>query len=409
MRPIPTSWLEPTVEHLTSFIGSDYVHIEDDDVITLTPANTEQISAILAFATRNRLTISPQGGKTKTTWGLGSTPHIHLSLTRLNRLLEHPWQDLTCSVQAGCNWSKLQQTLALHGQFVALDPLFPEQATVGGILATNDSGALRHRYGSLRDLVIGMTLVLADGTVARTGGKVVKNVAGYDLCKLLTGSFGTLAVITEATFRLHSVPRHSRHFTIAAPSASNLTSVLSSIWSSQLLIQSLQLRSTDSGFQVDVQLNAHPEAHQESVLEKMVQREGLKLDDASEKVWRARETLFTPDATVLKVSTLPTQVGSYADRLQSMKLGVRVTSVSQAFGLHYISLQGAPESITQSVERLRTEAINSGITVEILQCGTNLKAKSFQIPSAVISLMQSVKQQFDPDDVLNPGKFLAQK
>ncbi len=96
---------------------------------------------------------------------------------------------------------------------VALDPLWPERATVGGVLAANDSGALRLRYGGLRDLIIGMTMVLADGTIAKSGGKVVKNVAGYDLHKLMTGSFGTLGVITEVNFRLHPVEQHARTLT----------------------------------------------------------------------------------------------------------------------------------------------------------------------------------------------------
>jgi glycolate oxidase FAD binding subunit len=101
----------------------------------------------------------------------------------------------------------MQQSLAKHGQFVALDPLSPDRATIGGIAATNDSGSLRLRYGSLRDLIIGMTIVLADGTIARSGGKVVKNVAGYDLHKLMIGAFGTLGIITEITFHLHSIPK----------------------------------------------------------------------------------------------------------------------------------------------------------------------------------------------------------
>jgi glycolate oxidase FAD binding subunit len=208
-------------EQLTAITGPQYVH-QHEDVITVSPANTQQASEILCYANENGLTVTPTGGNTKQAWGNPAKTNIRLSLTRLNRVLEHPWQDLTCTVQSGCTWATLQQKLAKHGQFVALDPLWPERATVGGILATNDSGALRHRYGSLRDLVIGMTLVLADGTTARTGGKVVKNVAGYDLCKLLTGSFGTLAVITEATFRLHPLPQHTQTFTVSAPQAQQL-------------------------------------------------------------------------------------------------------------------------------------------------------------------------------------------
>ena len=111
---------------------------------------------------------------------------------------------------------KLQDALARHGQRLALDPLWPQHATVGGVLATNDSGSLRLRFGALRDLIIGVTLALPDGTLAKSGGKVVKNVAGYDLHKLMTGSFGTLGVIAAVNFRLHPVEQHSRTWTAVA-------------------------------------------------------------------------------------------------------------------------------------------------------------------------------------------------
>jgi glycolate oxidase FAD binding subunit len=206
-------------EKLSAITGPQRVRKHDDTTI-VAPADTQQVSNILRYANENHLTVTAIGGGTKQSWGNPTKATIHLKLTRLNRVIEHPWQDLTCTVQAGCTWQQLQETLKKHGQLVALDPLWPERATVGGILATNDSGALRHRYGSLRDLVIGMTLVLADGTIARSGGKVVKNVAGYDLCKLVTGSFGTLAIIRMPPFastlcrntpRASLSPRHKPH------------------------------------------------------------------------------------------------------------------------------------------------------------------------------------------------------
>jgi glycolate oxidase FAD binding subunit len=153
----------------------------------------------------------------------------------------------------------MQQSLAKHGQFVALDPLWPDRATIGGIAATNDSGSLRLRYGSLRDLIIGMTIVLADATVARSGGKVVKNVAGYDLHKLMTGAFGTLGVITEITFRLHSIPKHVQSLTIPSVDVEPLGLLLMKIRDSHLSTQSLQLRSTSNGFSLDVRVATLPE------------------------------------------------------------------------------------------------------------------------------------------------------
>src|SRR5262249_58475183 len=125
--------------------------------------------------------------------------------------------DMPVPVEAGCAIATLQAALAQHGQRLAIDGLWPKSATIGGILSTNDSGALRLRFGSLRDLIIGSTIALPDGTLASSGGKVVKNVAGYDMQKLVTGAFGTLGVIIRAVFRLHPLPRFARTFTCLAP------------------------------------------------------------------------------------------------------------------------------------------------------------------------------------------------
>src|ERR1019366_4286120 len=164
----------------------------------------DEIARVLKTASGAGLQVIPRGGATKMAWG--NPPRggdLIISTRRLSRIVEHAWGDMTATVEAGCTLQQLQQTLAEHGQRLALDPLWPGKATIGGILATNDSGALRIRFGSLRDLIIGITLVLADGTLAKSGGKVVKNVAGYDLPKLATGSLGTLGIITQAIFRLH--------------------------------------------------------------------------------------------------------------------------------------------------------------------------------------------------------------
>jgi glycolate oxidase FAD binding subunit len=131
-----------------------------------------------------------------------------LTTEGLDRILEHEAGDLTCTVEAGVRLSELDAVLAVHGQRLSLDP--PGDPTIGALLATNASGPLRHRYGAPRDLVLGVTLVLADGTIASAGGKVVKNVAGYDLGRLVCGSQGRLALIARASFRLHPLPKAAR-------------------------------------------------------------------------------------------------------------------------------------------------------------------------------------------------------
>jgi glycolate oxidase FAD binding subunit len=136
----------------------------------------------------------------------GRTADVELSTAGLDRVLEHNAGDLTAILQAGVPLARAQEVFAAEGQMLALDP--PDGgATVGGIVATGDSGPMRHRYGGVRDLVIGVTVALSDGTVARSGGKVIKNVAGYDLAKLVAGSWGTLGVILEVAVRLHPIPR----------------------------------------------------------------------------------------------------------------------------------------------------------------------------------------------------------
>ena len=173
------------------------------------PGNETELAAALQCAQAAGLCVIPRGGGTKTGWGNRPVrADLILSTARLNRVIEHAWADLTVSVEAGCKIQNLQNTLAQHGQRIAVDPLWPERATVAGMLSTNDSGTLRIRYGALRDLIIGVTIALPDGTLASSGGKVVKNVAGYDLPKLVTGALGTLGVITRAIFRLHPLPRN---------------------------------------------------------------------------------------------------------------------------------------------------------------------------------------------------------
>src|SRR5258708_13232893 len=205
------------------------------------PATAQELAAELKRANGAGIGVGAGGGGKKAEWG---NPPARcdavVSTARLNRVIEHAWADLTVTVEAGCTLANLQTTLAEHGQRLAVDALWPERATIGGILSTNDTGALRLSFGGLRDLIIGATVALADGTLAVSGGKVVKNVAGYDLPKLVTGALGTLGVITQAVFRLHPLPRHSRTLTIAPSAPDEAQRILLAIQDSQLAHTALQ-------------------------------------------------------------------------------------------------------------------------------------------------------------------------
>jgi glycolate oxidase FAD binding subunit len=400
------SFVESWVHEATAQFGEVVsVASSNAEAILASPVDTEQVSKILAFANDRHLSVVPVGGGTKQQWGRGAAPHIYLSLARLDRVIEHPWQDLTCTVQAGCVWSKLQQVLAVHGQFVALDPVFPDRATVGGIIASNDSGALRLRFGGLRDLVIGMTLVLADGTIAKTGGKVVKNVAGYDLAKLLTGSLGTLAVITEVNFRLHSLPHYLRRFSVSAPQASRFSSLLAAIRASHLLVQALQITRRSGISRMSIVLDAHPAAHQEELLSRIVADEGLNMEEMPASSGMERDALFHADGTVLKIATMPAQVCETADLLQQISPIVEIESVSQAHGLHTVAMRGPSAGVMEAIHRIRSGMLHPESTMSVLQMAPGVDVKTFEIPVPALNVMQAIKQQFDPENTLGPGKF----
>ena len=179
------------------------------------PGSVEEASQVLRAAADDRLAVAFSGGGSKL--GLGNPPErvdLLVSTERMDQVLEHAAGDLVVRAQAGVRLADLQQLLAPAGQWLALDPPEP-RATLGGVVAANAAGPRRLRYGTVRDLIIGITVVLADGTVARAGGKVVKNVAGYDLAKLFCGSLGMLGMVAEVIFRLHPVPAAAAVVTVA--------------------------------------------------------------------------------------------------------------------------------------------------------------------------------------------------
>jgi glycolate oxidase FAD binding subunit len=178
--------------------------------IAVYPQTEEEIASIVKYANDNGKTIALAGMGTKRGFGgLAGPADLLLSLERYNGVIEHAAGDMTVTVKAGTKFKELQASLAKHNQMVSLDPAWPEYATIGGIVAANDSGPKRLGYGSARDAVIGLKIVYPDGQIIRTGGKVVKNVAGYDMNKLFIGSMGTLGVISEITLKLRPIPKYA--------------------------------------------------------------------------------------------------------------------------------------------------------------------------------------------------------
>src|SRR5919202_2607600 len=174
------------------------------------PHTVEELKSVMSCAHSNGWSVLPCGSGSKLGWGgVGKNIDLVISTERLNRVIEHAVGDLTVTVEAGVKLAHLQELLLKENQFLPLDPAYPQQATLGGIIATADSGSWRQRYGGVRDMLLGISFVRSDGQLAKAGGRVVKNVAGYDLMKLFTGSYGTLGFLTESTFRVYPIPEAS--------------------------------------------------------------------------------------------------------------------------------------------------------------------------------------------------------
>jgi glycolate oxidase FAD binding subunit len=409
--------LQQGLAQLASIVGRDHVAMRDSAAQTIlaAPADVPQIAEVLRFANANGLTVMPSGAGTKSLWGNAVVPDIELSMKRLNELREHAWQDMTCTVQAGCAWADMQKQLRLHGQMVALDPLWPHAATVGGIVACNDSGGLRLKYGSLRDLIIGMTIVLADGTIARSGGKVVKNVAGYDIHKLMTGSFGTLGVIVDVNFRLHPFEEHVRTWTASLPRRSSrvepFREPLRALLDSHIVPSRVQLRVSEQECAIDVCVAGLPACFQEYSARIREIFTGFTLSESAADIWTARQHLFEePEALILKLSVLPDEICPVSAELQQLRSGTTSLGiVAQAIGLMMVSVTSSPETARGIMDRLRERVDPFGGSVVVLQAPPPLRGKIdvWGPDRGTLPLMGEIKRRFDPNRILNPGRFVG--
>jgi glycolate oxidase FAD binding subunit len=386
--------------------------------LAVAPGSNDEVSAVLRLAGERGLAVVPCGGGSKLGWGnRPERADLLLSLRRMDQVLEHAWGDLVATAQAGCSVSALQSRLAEHGQRLALDPLWPDVATIGGILATNDSGALRLRFGALRDLVLGVTVALPDGTVARSGGKVVKNVAGYDLPKLMTGALGTLGVILDATFRLYPVPAETQTVTIVAPSMPSANAILARIRDSVMAPSAVQCRvGSGQNIRVDVRFEAIGAAitAQRAQLASMLGDGGPADEADGAEVWASREALWGAAETsvIAKLSLLPTDLADVTTTIERIagRLRLEWALVAQAFGIATLRLSGANEQVLlAAISLLRAELKGRRGALVLLQCPAALKERLdvWGSESSAQPLMRRVKEHFDPHGMLNPGRYLG--
>ncbi len=432
----------PLLRHLESIVGSDGVTPSEalspfavdglTPLAAVSPPTYEQVAEVMRYALAEGLAVTPWGGGAH--MHIGNVPgryDIALSLARLDRIVEHEPADLTASCQAGITLDRLRGHLRKHTQLVPLDlpagrhgPPWGEKATVGGVLATNASGPSRHAYGTPRDFTIGLRVVTADGRVTRTGGRVVKNVAGYDLCKLYIGSLGTLGIIVEATFKLAPQPRAERTVFATFETPARACAFSAELQRRGLAIRAVQLlnptaasatRLTPDGPSTLVlDLAGTPKAVERSRREIGELAQGAAADLGEPKdatnVWESVGRLSSTTDTVLscKATALPTRMPSLIDALEAVGGPPRILGLP-TIGVLYASWTDLDDA-EETVRRLRAAASAVGGTLVIERCPPDLKRRLDvfgDVPGPSFDLMRRIKQQFDPKGILSPGRHLG--
>src|SRR3954468_755157 len=368
------------------------------------PTSTQQVSEVLRAAAAHGLTVAPRGRGTKMTWGIPPTSaDVLVDLDAMDQVLDHQAGDLIVETQTGARLAEVQAVVGKEGQRLVLDETVPG-ASVGGTLATNASGPQRVLVGSARDLLIGITVVRADGVVAKAGGRVVKNVAGYDLGKLMIGSFGTLAVITEALFRLHPEPRVQQWVSIELDDPAAAHDAVQSVVHAQVVPAAVEVdQPIDGPVTVTVLLGGKPEG-----VEGRVRTTRRLLGDHADAAehppggWSSYP--WQPGETGLKLTCV---LSGLRDVLRTAReVGASVRG-SGGTGVLYAAVADT-ERAAEAVERLRAVcARHQGAAVVVDGPREVKQAVDVWGPVPALDLMRRVKDQFDPDHRLAPGRFVG--
>ena len=405
------------------------------------PSSAAEVAAALRRASDARQSIVIRGAGTKSGWGRPpSRIDAILDMGRMNRILAHEHGDMTATIEAGASLRDVNRALARHGQTLPLDPPFADRATIGGLLATNDSGPLRHRYGTPRDLVIGIQLATTDGVLAKAGGQVVKNVAGYDLSKLVTGSFGSLAAIVSATFKLAPLPAASKTMTIAVRDAAAVAEIVRTMMSSQLEPVAFELatrRSTQkpldtennrvaasSAWYVVIRFASLP-----AVVDAQIAQATAGLTpcathietvdgDAERALWDAHATeIWELPGAVVRASWLPANIAAALAELDRITAGPKARTASAvvqgvspalvgraAIGAGLIGIDGDTAAQARAIAQLRASPVFGNIVM--VRGSDELKAAVdvWGSHGDRQPLFDSLKRAFDPNGVLNAGR-----
>lgn len=387
---------------------SDHVEGVAPQVI-VEPSDAQAVAETLRWASREKLSVLTRGSGTKLGWG--PTPRridVLLSTLQLSSVIAHRHGDLTATVQAGATLAHTNEQLARHRQWIPLDPPAADRATIGGLVATNDSGPRRHRYGAPRDLIIGVELARSDGRIAKGGGIVVKNVAGYDLPRVMTGSFGSLGVILSATFKLYPLPTTSRTVVVDLRDPAELGALAAKVLASPLAPTALEFELPP--LRAIIRFEAIEAAVEQQALEafRLARNNSSQIVGGEEEaaLWKQHSRRpWDGHGAVVKVSVLPTELAGML-RWLSQSSGSTEASGRAGLSVFLARVGGSVEAQAKVISGLRDMLPTGRGSASIVRGSPALKSL-VDVWGPIgdgLPLMRAVKQQFDPAGILNPGR-----
>lgn len=373
--------------------------------LVFAPATLEEAGACLALCDEAGAAVLPWGGGTQMDFGEAPSRYdLALDLRRLDRVVEYEPADLTVTVEAGLRLADLQARLGERGQWLPLDPPLPPDATIGGVLATNASGPARIAYGTARDHVIGMTVALADGQLVRSGGRVVKNVAGYDMAKLHIGAFGTLGVILQVSFKVAPRPLVERTLVFEGD-AERLGRLSKAIWDGGLAVNGLALVRRDGTWRLVARFAGSAAAVERSERDSTAFAEGLALKTtaATADAWEPAPDPKGGDGPVrVRLSLLPSDLIGCLTALEDATALLAYPTA----GVAHVAWKEAPAS---RLRELRAMCESRGGALVLAAAPPMLKREVGVWGSTRqdFAIMRRLKEQFDPKGTLAPGRYLG--
>jgi glycolate dehydrogenase FAD-binding subunit len=377
------------------------------------PGSTAEAAAVVRVAAAEGLAVVARGAGTKLGWG---TPPRRLDLIvdtrRLDRIVEHAAGDLVVVAQAGVPLAQLGERLAGDRQRLAVDEVVPG-TTVGGMLGTGVTGPRRLQAGAVRDLVLGVTMVRADGVVAKAGGKVVKNVAGYDLAKLVTGAYGTLGLVTEAAFRLHPIPPAAAYVSVRLLDPASAYQAVQRALHAQWVPAAIELDRSEPGGPVEVAVLVEgTEAGVVARAEQAVATLGERAARIDRPDWWGTLPAGSDRSVLVKATSELTGTGRLLEGIDRAAAAAGTTAAvrgSGGVGVFHAVLPGTdPGAVAAFVKALRDAAPAWRGSVVVLAAPAPVRSEVDSWgPVSGLDLMRRVKEQFDPDALLAPGRFVG--